>query len=176
MTPAKNEPWSRRDALRACGAVAVAALAGRAARALADSPPAAPAKAAGKLTPEQQKQLEAAKYVYISSTRKDGTLGSPAEIWFAVMDGAVWVGSSPDSWRAKRIRWGRPQAKIAIGSPQGPSFRATGAFVKDPALYTKFCDQLGVKYPERWARWENSFRDGLASGERVLIRYSPVAA
>jgi hypothetical protein len=162
--------WTRRDVLRTGGSLAVAALAARATSARADAPP-----AAGKLTPEQEKQLAAATFVYISSTRKDGTLGKPAEIWFAVMDGAVWVGSAPDSWRAKRIRWGRPQAKIAIGSPSGPSFRATGSFVKDADAYKKFCDQLAVKYPDRWPRWEKSFREGLASGERVLIRYAPVA-
>jgi hypothetical protein len=163
--------WSRRQLLRAGTiSLAVAALGG-AQRALADD--AKPA--AGTLSAEQLKQLAAAKFVYIQSTRKDGALSKPAEIWFAVMDGALWVGSSPDSWRAKRIRWGRPQAKIAIGSVDGPSFRATGSFVKDPALYAKFCDQLAGKYPEKWSRWEQSFRDGLKSGERVLIKYTPVA-
>jgi hypothetical protein len=168
--------WGRRDVLRAAGSLTVAALATRAARVFADAPaPPAAAPAAGKLSPEQEKQLAAAKFVYISSTRKDGSLGRPAEIWFAVMDGAVWVASSPDSWRAKRIRWGRPQAKIAVGSPEGPSLRTTGAFVKDPALYEQFCDQLAVKYASGWPRWEKSFREGLVSGERVLIRYTPVA-
>jgi len=172
-TPTTTPLWSRRALLRGVGSLAALALVARSRAALADSkPPAAPAK----LTPEQTKELEAAKFVYISSTRKDGSLGAPAEIWFAVMDGAVWVGSPPDSWRAKRIRWGRPQAKIAIGQAGGTSFRATGAFVKDPALYKQFCDKLGVKYPDRWPRWEKSFRDGLASGERVLIRYSPLAS
>ena len=42
-------------------------------------------------------------------------------------------------------------------------------------MYQKFCDQLAGKYPEKWSRWEQSFRDGLKSGERVLIRYTPVA-
>jgi hypothetical protein len=164
-------PWSRRQLLRAGTiSLAVAALGG-ARRVLADD--AKPA--AGTLSPEQLKELAAAKFVYIQSTRKDGTLSKPAEIWFAVMDGALWVGSSPDSWRAKRIRWGRPQAKIAIGSTSGPSFRATGSFVKDPALATKFCDALAVKYPDGWPRWEKSFRDGLADGKRVLIKYAPVA-
>jgi len=160
--------------LRAAGmtAAAAAAVVVTRTRALADAPKDA---SAGKLTPEQEKQLAAAKFVYIQSTRKDGTLSKPAEIWFAVMDGALWVGSSPDSWRAKRIRWGRPQAKIAIGSPSGPAFRATGAFVKDAALATKFCDALAVKYPDGWPRWEKSFREGLVDGKRVLIRYAPVA-
>lgn len=162
---------TRRRLLRA-GTLALAATAfSGARRAFADD--AKPA--AGKLSPELEKQLAAAKFVYIQSTRKDGTLSKPAEIWFAVMDGALWVGSSPDSWRAKRIRWGRPQAKIAIGSPSGPAFSATGAFVKDPALAKRFCDALAVKYPDGWPRWEKSFREGLVDGKRVLIRYAPVA-
>jgi len=172
----EQRTWSRRDVLRAGGSLAAAALVAPLAPAFADAPAPSAAPATGKLTPEQRKQLQAAKCVYISSTRKDGTLGKPAEVWFALMDDAVWVGSSPKSWRVKRIRWGRPQAKIAIGSPQGPSFRATGEIVQDPALYAKFCDQLAVKYPEAWSRWERSFREGLASGERVLIRYTPVAS
>ena len=171
MNAPTTTTWSRRQLLRAGTiSLAVAALGG-ARRVLADD--AKPA--AGTLGPEQLKELAAAKFVYIQSTRKDGALGKPAEIWFAVMDGALWVGSSPDSWRAKRIRWGRPQAKIAIGSTGGPSFRATGSFVKDAALATKFCDALAVKYPDGWPRWEKSFRDGLADGKRVLIKYAPVA-
>jgi hypothetical protein len=167
-----NDPWSRRRVLRAGGAaLSLLVLARTRARAAGAPAP----DAAGKLTPEQLQHLADAQFVYIQSTRKDGTLSKPAEIWFAVMDGAVWVGSSPDSWRAKRIRWKRPQARIAIGSVDGPSIRATGAFVKDPELYKKFCDQLAVKYPAKWPRWEKSFREGLASGERVLIRYTPVA-
>lgn len=163
--------WSRRQLLRA-GTISLAlATFGSARRVLADD--AKPA--GGAFTTEQLKQLAEAKFVYIQSTRKDGTLSKPAEIWFAVMDGALWVGSSPDSWRAKRIRWGRPQARIAIGSPSGPAFSATGAFVKDAARATKFCDALAVKYPDGWPRWEKSFRDGLVDGKRVLIEYTPVA-
>jgi hypothetical protein len=160
--------WTRRNVLRTGGAATLLLLLLRTAPRAADAPD-------GKLSPEQLKQLADAQFIYIQSTRKDGTLSKPAEIWFAVLDGAVWVGSSPDSWRAKRIRWKRPQARIAIGSTSGPSFRATGAFVKDPELYKRFCDQLAVKYPERWSRWEKSFREGFTSGDRVLIRYTPVA-
>lgn len=163
--------WSRRRVLRLGGATL--ALLGLARTVRADEPPLARSAALpGALTPEQLKLLADAKFVYIQSTRKDGTFGAPAEIWFAVMEGALWVGSAPTSWRAKRIRLGRPQAKIAIGSVGGPSFRALGGIVKDAALAKAFCDALAVKYPDKWPRWEKSFRDGLASGERVLIRYA----
>jgi hypothetical protein len=169
--PTTDAHWSRRRVLLAGGA-ALSLLLVRRTRARATEPTPSPAPI--KLTPEQAKQLEAAQFVYIQSMRKDGTLSRPAEIWFAFMDGAVWVGSSPDSWRAKRIRWKRPQARIAIGSPGGPAIMATGSFVKDPAMEKRFCDQLAVKYPAKFPSWEKSFREGLATGKRVLIRYTPV--
>jgi hypothetical protein len=87
----------------------------------------------------------------------------------------VWLGTRPDSWRAKRIRWKRPMATIWIGSPEGPSIRARGEFVTDPARYDMLCRDYGAKYPARWPRWEASFREGLSNGERVLIRYVPVS-
>jgi hypothetical protein len=169
---ANRETWSRRRVLRA-GTLTLAAL-GLAPGVLRAAEPAKPA-AAGSLTPEQLKQLEAAQFVYIQSTRKDGALSKPAEIWFAVMDGVLWVGSSPDSWRVKRIKGGSPKARIAIGKSSGPAFDATGALVSDPALAKRFCDQLAVKYPGTWPRWEKSFREGLVDGKRVLIKYTPVA-
>jgi hypothetical protein len=171
--------WSRRRVLRA-GTLTVAALglAPAVLHADAPAPTAADAAQAGGaksgFTPEQQKALEAAQFVYIQSTRKDGTLSKPAEIWFAIMDGALWVGSAPDSWRAKRIRAGRTKARIAIGKPSGPAFEANGAIVNDAELAKRFCDQLAVKYPGSWPRWEKSFREGLLDGKRVLIRYTPV--
>ena len=151
----------------------------------ADQPPASsgaavttaasPSPRATTLAPDRVAELENVPFVYIASTRKNGQLGQAAEIWFQYSDGSVWVASSPKSWRVKRIRWGRPQAKIWIGRRDGPSFRARGELVQDPKRYDALCAAFAVKYPDRWPRWEASFRDGLRSGERVLIRYTPVA-
>jgi len=134
----------------------------------ADAPPSV-------VTPEQERLLRESEFVYISSTRKDGTLSRKAEIWFTWQDGAVWVGTGPESWRAKRIRWKRPMATIWIGGPEGPSIRARGEFVSDPKRYDMLCTAYSAKYPARWPRWEASFREGLANGSRVLVRYVPVA-
>jgi len=130
---------------------------------------------AGKVSPEIDRLLRTSEFVYVSSTRKDGTLGRKAEIWFTWQDGSVWVGTRPDSWRARRIRWKRPMATIWVGKPDGPPVRALGEFVTDPARYDMLCRDYAAKYPARWPRWEASFREGLANGERVLIRYTPVA-
>ena len=117
--------------------------------------------------------LKTSKFVYISSTRKDGSLSRPAEIWFMFHDGAVYVGTSPKSWRAKRIGWKRPQAKIWIGKSDGPSFTATGTFVNDAATQELLLKTFAQKYPDGWGRWEKSFRDGFRDGSRVLIKYTP---
>jgi len=148
----------------------------RDATALQPAATATPRDAGGvTLSAADRKALEDAKFVYIQSTRKDGTLSRSAEIWFAFFDDAVWVASAPTAWRVKRIGWKRPMARIAIGKPDGPAIRARGALVKDDKLYQRLCDIYASKYPDRWPRWEQSFREGLRSGERVLIRYTPVA-
>jgi hypothetical protein len=130
--------------------------------------------AAGKGLPKDlQDQLASSTFVYISSTRKDGTLSRPAEIWFLWHKGSVYVGTPPTTWRVRRIGWGRPQAKIWIGKPDGPSFTATGAVVSEPETQAILLETFGRKYPDGWKKYEESFRKGFADGSRVLVRYTP---
>ena len=128
---------------------------------------------AADLPKDVQDSLASVTYVYISSTRKDGNLSRPAEIWFLWHKGSVYVASAPTSWRAKRIRWGRPDAKIWVGKPDGPSFLATGAIVNEPEVHPILFKTFAQKYSERWKSYEESFRKGLTDGSRVLIRYTP---
>ena len=129
--------------------------------------------AGGELPKDLQDLLASSTYVYISSTRKDGALSRPAEIWFLWHEGSVYVASAPTTWRVRRIRWGRPQAKIWVGKPDGPSFTAAGAVVNEPQLYPILFETYARKYPDRWKSWEENFRKGLADGSRVLVRYTP---
>lgn len=130
-----------------------------------------PAHAA--LSPELTKALENSQYVYISSTRKDGALSRPAEIWFTYHDGAVYVGTRPNSWRVRRIKAGRPEAKIAVGAVDGPSFMATGSLPDDPAAQELLLKEFARKYPQGWQTHEQSFRQGFKDGSRVLVKYVP---
>lgn len=131
---------------------------------------------AGELGADVEHALATAAYVYVATERKTGDFGRPAEIWFMWDDGAVWVASPPTSWRAKRIRAGRAKARIAVGRPDGPSFPAEGAFVRDPAAYDKLCATFARKYPDGWPKYAASFRNGLRDGSRVLMRYRPTGA
>jgi len=132
----------------------------------------APAPAAS-LSAELQKALDSSKYVYIQSTRKDGTLGKPAEIWFMQHNGAVWVASPATTYRAKRIQAGQTKAKVWIGKTDGPSFNAQGAIIKDPEANKVLFETFAKKYSSEWPSYEKKFRDDLANGSRVLIKYEP---
>jgi len=134
--------------------------------------PVAPAQSAS-LSPELQKALDSSKYVYIQSTRKDGTLGKSAEIWFMHHNGAVWVASPATTHRVKRIQAGQTKAKIAIGKTDGPSFNAKGSIVKDPEANKVMFEVYAKKYGSGWSSYEKKFRDALADGSRVLIEYEP---
>ena len=125
------------------------------------------------LSPATTAELANSKYVYISSTRKDGSLSKPAEIWFLYHKGAVYVASPPTTWRVRRIKAGRNQAKIAIGKPDGPSFTATGAVVNEPDVYPVLFETYAKKYGADWPKHEDKFRSGFKDGSRVLIKYTP---
>jgi hypothetical protein len=132
-----------------------------------------PYAAVADLSPDLRKALENSKYVYISSTRKDGSFSQPAEIWFMYHDGAVYVGTRPASWRVRRIKAGRPAAKIAVGKVDGPSFMATGSVVSDPAVQDLMLKTYAHKYEGGWQMHEQNFRDGFKDGSRVLVKYVP---
>ena len=123
------------------------------------------------LSTDQEKALDSAKYVYIQSTRKDGKLGKPAEIWFFQHNDAVWVCSPTTTHRVKRIKAGQTKAKIAIGKPDGPSFNAKGSIVKDPEVNKVMFESFAKKYSDGWSSYEKQFKDGLADGSRTLVKY-----
>jgi hypothetical protein len=125
------------------------------------------------LTPELERALRDATYVYVQSERKSGEWSKPAEIWFHFAGGNVYVGTRPSSWRVRRIGWKRSRARIAVGKPDGPAFEATADVVKDPALEARLMEEFAKKYPDGWKRHEQAFRDGFESGDRVLVRYTP---
>jgi hypothetical protein len=129
--------------------------------------------ASAALAPAVEQALASADYVYISSTRKDGSLREKAEIWFMYEGGKVYVGTRPESWRVKRIRAGRPQAKIWVGTREGPSFAAAGKLVDDPKLQERLFEVFAKKYPGGWKTHEANFRNGFKDGTRVMVEYTP---
>ena len=132
-----------------------------------------PLAAPAELSPQLQQQLANGKFIYISSTRKDGTLSTPSEIWYLWHDGAVYVATRPTSWRVRRIKAGRTQAKIAVGSIDAASFTATGSLVDDPAIQQLIMKTYAQKYPDGWKQHEDNFREGFKDRSRVVVKYVP---
>jgi hypothetical protein len=125
------------------------------------------------ITPELDKALREATYVYVQSQRKTGDWSKPAEIWFHYDGGKVYVGTRAGSWRVRRIGWKRTKARIAVGKVDGPAFEAKADLVKDPEIERQLMADFAKKYPDGWAKHEQGFRDGFKSGERVIVRYVP---
>jgi hypothetical protein len=73
----------------------------------------------------------------------------------------------------KRIKAGRPQAKIWVGKADGPSFVATGALVDAAPIEGVLFETFAKKYGEHWKSYEERFRSGFKDGSRVLVRYTP---
>ena len=139
----------------------------------------APSAGRGELNQALVKQFEDSQYVFIASTRKDGTLGKPAEIWFMYSKGAVYVASETTTWRVRRVKAGRPQVRISVGKPDGLSFMATGQIINDRELQQMLMKTFAEKYSgpqprtKPWPEWADEFRTGFEDGTWVLIKYTP---
>ncbi len=129
------------------------------------------------------------KSIYIASTRKDGTLGRPAAVWYVYDQGSIYVASRRTAWRVRRIKAGRPRVKMWVSKdrvdfgrtrePDGPSFMATGALVTDLGIVAAILDRFPQRYPATgtaelsWEDIEDVKRAGLKDGSHVLIKYTP---
>jgi hypothetical protein len=125
--------------------------------------------------------------IYISPMKSNGLESRcHAEVWFVKDDRDLLVVTSPDRWRAACIGKGLDQARIWVGDfgvwkksegayREAPNYLAKASIDGDPAVHARVLEIFGSKYPDEWDKWGPRFSEGLASGERVLIRYTPVS-
>jgi hypothetical protein len=158
------------------GLAATALLPGRRARAAAP-------EAALRLLPSSP-------FVYVSPLRSDGGESRcHGEVWYAWLDERVVLITARDRWKATALARGLDRARIWVGDhgrwkgPLGgtredfrraPSFDARAARIEDPAVFERMLAAYERKYPEEIGTWRERFRAGFASGERVLIGYTPL--
>ena len=118
--------------------------------------------------------LEKDEYVYIASTRKSGELGTAAEIWFWWDGSDVFVGTNVGSYRVRRIKAGRPAARIWVKDTDGPWFAATGALVDGRDAQDRMIETYSEKYGDSFTKsWKAKFRAGFDAGTTVVVRYTP---
>ena len=134
--------------------------------------------------------LAKSPFVYISPLRKDGGESKcHSEVWYGWIDGAVVINTAPTTWKSRALAAGHDRARIWVGDHgrvkrmigtndafrSAPHFDAKVESVKSgEALLERLLAVYAKKYPREIANWQNTMRDGYRSGQRLLLRYTPV--
>jgi len=133
--------------------------------------------------------LEESPFVYVSPLLADGTESTcHGEVWYAWLDGAVVINTAPSTWKARAQERGLDLARIWVGDHgrwkrmigrneafrKAPSFDARVVRSRDAALTDRLLDVYARKYPDEIGQWREKMRQGVASGERVLLLYAPL--
>lgn len=123
--------------------------------------------------------------IYLSPIKSNGALSScQAEVWYVQHNSAMYVVTAADAWRTRAIAMGLTKTRIWVGdvgmwqSSEGrykalPSLTASASNVTGSDEQTRLLTLFGNKYASEWSRWGPRFRNGLADGSRVLLRYQP---
>jgi hypothetical protein len=148
-----------------------------------------PGRSRAALPPELTGLLEKSGFVYVSPLRSDGSESRcHGEVWYGWLDGNVVLITAKTSWKARALARGLVRTRLWVGDHgrvgrllgggdayrSAPSFEASAARSRDAALLDRLMTSHRRKYPGEIATWEPRMRSGFASGERVLITYSPV--
>lgn len=131
--------------------------------------------------------LDRSQLIYLSPVLTDGRESTcHGEVWFVHHEGEIYVCTQADAWRAEALRQGLTRAKIWIGEfgvwkkageryRSAPYLEIEGRIEADAAVHAEILPVFGAKYAAEWGSWGPRFRDGLADGSRVLLRYEPVS-
>jgi hypothetical protein len=146
----------------------------------------APAEEAWAVPTETLEALQSSQLVYISPLKTDGGESHcHGEVWFFWDQGAVVIGTSEGTWKARALAKGLSGARIWVGDfdrgqkgpegpfRKGPSFLASAEWDTDPATFERLFEAFGKRYADEWGKWGPRFRSGYADGSRILIRYTP---
>ncbi len=140
------------------------------------------------LSAETLKLLESSPYVYVSPLRGDGTESRcHGEVWYGWIDGAVLLNAESGTWKVRAVGKGLTQARVWVGDHgrwkgllgpneafrKAPHFDAKVDRVTDSTLNDRLLAIYDKKYSGSIDRWRDKMRDGFASGDRVVLRYTP---
>lgn len=127
--------------------------------------------------------LRESPLVYLSPLRSNGAESRcHSEIWFQEYEGAVYLVTSADAWRARAVQSGLTRARLWVGDfgewqkandafRAAPTFDATGSLVTDATTQDAVLERMGEKYRSSWLIWGPRFRNGLKERTRVMLKY-----
>ena len=127
--------------------------------------------------------LDKSQLIYLTPFRSNGKPSAcQGEVWFVHHEQEIYVVTQAGAWRAQAVGKGLKRAGIWIGEfgvwtgakgayRSAPYLEIEGALEKDAAVHQALLPKFGEKYAAEWGRWGPRFRDGLADGSRVMLRY-----
>jgi hypothetical protein len=136
-----------------------------------------------------QAAIDKSKLIYITPLKSGGKESAcHAEVWFYADNTDLLVVTKPELWRSQAIKRGLDRARIWVGD-HGVWKSSDGAFRKSPSFLARAehissdaeavgrtLKAMGAKYAdEGWSTYGPRFKEGLADGSRVLLRYRPVS-
>jgi hypothetical protein len=144
-----------------------------------------PLRAAEALPEVTRAALVESDLVYITPLKTNGEESRcHAEVWFVHHDADLYVVTSANAWRADAVRRNLVKARLWVGEfgewqnarerfRSAPGFDATATIEASPDVHARVLDTFGKKYTAEWLVWGPRFKNGLADGSRVLLRYQP---
>jgi hypothetical protein len=143
-----------------------------------------------RLSKEARAAIESSELIYITPIRSDASESScHGEVWFVPEGRDLLVVTKPDLWRFQAVKQGLDRARIWVGDfgvwkkshgkfKTAPTFLAQVEHISaDAGLAKRTLEAMGVKYATTgWETYGPKFNQGLRNGDRVLLRYRPVAA
>lgn len=125
-------------------------------------------------SPEIDHALRTAKELYVATERKGGVLSKVSPIWFMYDGQAVYFTTGPETWKAKRIRAGKP-VHVWVGAADGPAFVTKAELSSDPAL----AERMGPVYAQKyWIAWLGLFQpraSRVREGKTLIVVVHPPA-
>jgi hypothetical protein len=133
-----------------------------------------------------QTAMDESDVMYLTPIRSDGKESRcQAEVWFVHHESDLYVVTADDAWRAQAIAKGLTRTRIWVGDvgawrdSEGayrtlPQIEAVASQIPDAETQNSVLDAMGGKYSVEWFVWGPRFRNGLADGSRVMLRYQPV--
>jgi hypothetical protein len=133
-----------------------------------------------------QAALRESDVIYLTPLKADGAESRcKAEIWFVEDEGAMYLVTSAQAWRARAIAQGLTRARVWVGEfgtwtdakdafRAAPMLETVGSRVTDEQAQARVLERMGEKYRLSWLVWGPRFRNGLADGSRVMLQYVPV--
>lgn len=130
--------------------------------------------------------LQESDLIYLTPLHAGGRESTcQAEVWFVADGGDAYVVTATDAWRARAVKQGLSRARAWVGDVgvwsdsdgayrRLPATEVEATLITDATTHERVLERFGDKYSLEWVMWGPRFRNGLADGSRVMLRYRPV--